>query len=247
MIVFVRRSSAILLACVFLLHLVWLLSAGAAADQTTAAPGCILLDAGHGAPDGGCVSADGTQEAALNLSICLQLKGALEKRGYTVLLTRTDENGIQESGESIGEKKRADMRKRRQLRDESGADLFVSIHMNSFPEPRYHGAQVIYDTKHAGAQQAAICIQNTLREKTDPENKRVPMAAPASLYILKAPALPSLIVECGFLSNPEECAKLKMAAYQQRIADAIAEGIALYDEKRTAGESVQGETAQLQR
>ncbi len=248
MIVFVRRSSVILLICIFVLNLALAACAGVLAKKSApASVRCILLDAGHGAPDGGCVGADGTQEAALNLAVCLKLKTALEERGYRVLLTRTDENGIHDSGASIAEKKRADMRRRKALRDGGEADLFVSIHMNSFAQTQYHGAQVVYDTENVQAQQVALCIQNSIREQVDAENVRVPMAAPSSIYLLQAPRIPSVIVECGFLSNPEEREKLKTQDYQQGIAGAIAEGIAVYDAKTTTGEKTEGITTELQR
>lgn len=247
MIVFIRRSSAVLLACIFVLNLVLLVCSGVLANNTPAANNCILLDAGHGAPDGGCVGTDGTQEAALNLAVSLKLKAALEKRGYRVLMTRADENAIYDSGESIAQKKRADMRRRKALRDESGAGLFISIHMNSFSQSQYHGAQVVYDTKNPQAQQVALCIQNAIREKADPENTRVPMAAPSSLYLMKLPQVPSVIVECGFLSNEAEREKLKTEGYQQSIADAIAEGVCIYDAKQKTGQETEGTTIELQR
>lgn len=229
MIVFIRRSSAVLLVCIFVLSFA-LLALGESAKKAPQAvrERCVLLDAGHGAPDGGCVGADGTQEAALNLAVCLLLRSELEARGYRVLMTRTDENGIHDSGESVQEKKRSDMKNRRKLRDTAPAALFVSIHMNSFPEAKYSGAQVVYDCENPAALTAAQCIQTALRTSLNPDNKRTPMAAPSSLYLLQKPKLPSVLVECGFLSNPEECAKLKTEAYQRRVAEAVAEGIAAY-------------------
>ena len=228
MIVFIRRSSAVLLLCILALSLA-LLSVQKTTAQNNALPeNCILLDAGHGAPDGGCVGMDGTQEAGLNLSVCLRLKTALEAQGFRVLLTRDGENGIHDGGESIAQKKRADMKKRKEMRDSGEASLFVSIHMNSFSQTQYHGAQVVYDTSNPAAEQLAVCIQTAIRESADPENKRVPMAAPSSIYLLRRAAVPSVIVECGFLSNEQEREKLKTESYQQVIAEAIADGISAF-------------------
>lgn len=233
MIIFVKRSSAVLLLCILVLSLA-LLSVQKITAQNNAPPkNCILLDAGHGAPDGGCVGADGTQEAGLNLAVCMRLKTALEARGFRVLLTREDENGIHDSGESIAKKKRADMKKRKAMRDSGDAGLFVSIHMNSFPQAQYRGAQVVYDTQNPAAEQMAISIQNAIRENVDSENKRVPMAAPSSIYLLQKPVVPSVIVECGFLSNAEEREKLKTEEYQQAVAEAIAKGIAAFCAQKT--------------
>ncbi len=246
MLIFIRRGSAVLLLCILILSLAFIaIVAGAQKTQTKQI--CLLLDAGHGAPDGGCVAADGTQEAVLNLQMCKQLQKTLAARGFAVKLTRTDENGLYGDTQGISKQKKADMRRRRELRDTAGADLFVSLHMNSFSQEKYHGAQVIYDTTNAQAQQAALCIQNAIRTKADNENKRVPMAAPSTLYLLRTPRVPSVIVECGFLSNTEECAKLKTQEYQVLLADAIADGIETYFEKMRAGQSVEGETSKLER
>ncbi len=228
MILFVRRSSAVLLVCILLLSLVLVGLAENEIEVSAPLQRTIMLDAGHGAPDGGCVAADGTQEAPLNLAVCLQLQKALESRGFCVLMTRTDANGIHDSGKSIGEKKRADMRNRKKLRDAAMPALFVSIHMNQFEQTKYHGAQVLYDTTHQASADVAQCIQSALREKVDPENQRVPMRAPDGIYLLRAPNVPSLIVECGFLSNETEREKLKTADYQKAVADAIADGISQY-------------------
>lgn len=247
MIVFVRRSSVVLLLCILVLHFICISMLKIMARQTAAQEAnCILLDAGHGAPDGGCVGADGTTEAALNLEVCRFLKTALEARGYRVRMTRTDENGIHAEGKSIAQKKRDDMKKRKAMRDQ-GAALFVSIHMNSFPQTQYRGAQVVYAPQNEAAEQLALCIQNTIREKADRENRRVPMEATSSIYLLQGAKMPAVLVECGFLSNPEECAQLKTPTYQKAIAEAIADGIVQFDAKRKAGEVVQGETTELKR
>lgn len=247
MIVFVKRSSAVLLLCILILNFALIGMHRITASQSAETEKCILLDAGHGAPDGGCVGEDGTQEAVLNLAVCRQMKAALEARGYRVLMTRTGEDGIHDGGETIAQKKRADMKKRKAMRDSGAAGLFVSIHMNSFSQTQYRGAQVVYDTQNPAAQQLALCIQNALRETADAENKRVPMAAPKSIYLLQQPRIPSVIVECGFLSNPEEREKLKSADYQRTVAEAIAAGIADFDAKKAAGEPLQGETTELKR
>ncbi len=236
MIVFIKRSSAVLLVCVLILSLALLSVQKTTAKNNAPPENCILLDAGHGVPDGGCVGADGTQEAGLNLAVCMKLKTALEARGFCVLLTRTDENGIHDDGESIAQKKRADMKKRKAMRDSGDGGLFVSIHMNSFGQTQYHGAQVVYDTQNPAAAQLATCIQNAIRENVDAENERVPMAAPDSIYLLQKPLVPSVIVECGFLSNTEEREKLKTESYQQAIAEAIAKGIAAYCAQRKTAE-----------
>ncbi|MBQ4161208.1 MAG: N-acetylmuramoyl-L-alanine amidase [Clostridia bacterium] len=243
MILFVRKSSVVLLGIILSLSFVLLAVTGAMAQSEKTDLFTVLVDAGHGAPDGGCVAADGTQEAPLNLAVSLKLKTALEKQGVRVLLTRADENGIHDSGESIGEKKRSDMRRRKAMRDASDAELFVSIHMNQFSQTQYHGAQVIYDTTNPEAQQVALNIQNAIRNRLDSENKRVPMAAPSTVYLMRAPKVASVIVECGFLSNEAEREKLKTDAYQQRLADAIAEGIVQYQK----GHKTSGETTELVR
>ena len=108
----------------------------------------IIIDAGHGFPDGGAIGISGTIESTLNLKIAILTQKLLKEKGYTVIMTRTDESSLSKDGETIKTRKKADMRKRLDTIQKSGADMFVSIHMNKFSDSRYRGAQVIYSANY---------------------------------------------------------------------------------------------------
>ena len=189
----------------------------------------IVLDAGHGDPDGGAVSSRGTVESDLNLSVAKLLEKQLVSRGYTVIMTRETKNGIHSEGaKSIRQKKREDMEKRLELVNSSGADIFVSIHMNLFQNEKYRGAEVLYSEKFENSPLLAELIQAELKA-IDPENQtRQAKKADGGIYLLKNAEIPAVLVECGFLSNPEEEKLLKDKAYQERLAGAVCDGIVEY-------------------
>lgn len=188
----------------------------------------VLIDAGHGEPDGGAVGADGTKEADLNLAVSKKLDSLLCQNNYKTEMTREDENGIHTSNsKTTREMKREDMKKRAEKRVSSGADIFVSIHMNKFEQPKYCGAQVIYDATNERSKILAQEIQNALN-LADTNNTRTIMAANDNIFLLKSCAVPSVIVECGFLSNKAELEKLKSDEYQNIIANAVYTGINNY-------------------
>lgn len=233
MIVFVKKSSAFLLGLIFLcvLATVGLAFGNVAvpASQGASFGKVVVIDAGHGEPDGGAVGPDGTSEAALNLLVANKLNNLLMQADIKTVMTRTTESGIQDADtKTISEKKRSDMRKRGEIRNSVGADIFCSIHMNLFEQSKYHGAQVVYDASNAEAKKLAGCIQKSLRDNVNPSNERQPMKASGGIYLLKNAKVPSVIVECGFLSNEGELALLKTDEYQTRLALAIFKGIENY-------------------
>lgn len=188
----------------------------------------IIVDAGHGNPDGGAVGNLGTTESEINLQIALKLQKLLEESGATVLLTRSDENGIYDNEEdSIAKKKVSDIQNRVKLGNESSADIFVSIHLNKIEQNEYSGWQTFYNEKSEGGKRLSESIQNALNETISKENTRVPKSID-NVYILKHVEIPTTIVECGFLSNNEEETKLKEEEYQQILAYGIYMGIMDY-------------------
>ena len=180
----------------------------------------IVLDAGHGGFDGGAVGIRGTVEKELNLDITLKLKALLEKTGAKVVVTRDGDTALAET-------KKEDMHKRKAIKESSNADIFVSIHMNKFSQAKYSGAQVFY-AKDENSQKLGEHIQNAMVNLLNPENNRKAKATDGNVYILKESAVPSVIVECGFLSNAEEEALLQQNEYQQKVAWSIYSGILKY-------------------
>ena len=182
----------------------------------------IVLDAGHGAPDGGAVGANGTEEKDINLAITLRLREILESRGMRVIMTRTDDNSIcDSSAETLHEMKVSDMHNRLSIINGSGADLFLSIHMNSFPDPSLSGLHIFYSRNHPEAQTVAELIQSRISELTGAKTHTVKTAS-ETLYLMKNPAPPAVLVECGFISNPDEEKLLNDDKYRSKIAFAIA-------------------------
>lgn len=193
-------------------------------------PSCgktVIIDAGHGEPDGGALADDGTCEEKINLEISKKLSAILEEKCYNVIMTRETSEGIYSSGKSVKEKKLSDMHNREKIMNSSGADIFVSIHMNKFSDPKIFGAQVFYSAGNEDSKRLAESIQSELLG-LDENNKRVAKEAENSIYLMKKAKLPAVIAECGFLSNPNECKKLKTDEYKTEVANAIYRGIENY-------------------
>lgn len=188
----------------------------------------IILDAGHGKPDEGAQSRSGTTEAETNLKIALKVQNLLEQSGSTVLLTRSDENAIYDiDAKTLKQKKISDIHNRVKIGNESSADIFVSIHLNKIPQPQYDGWQTFYNAESSEGQKLAVSIQNNLNEAIQKENNRVAKTID-NIYIIKHVEIPTTIVECGFLSNPEEEKQLLEDEYQNKLAWGIYNGIIDY-------------------
>ncbi len=188
----------------------------------------VIVDAGHGEPDGGAVGVGGTLEKDINLKIAKKLEEVLEGKGIRVIMTRAGDSALFENRDgTIREKKREDMNTRLSIMKKSGADLFVSVHMNSFESSKANGLHVFYAENHTEVKNLAENIQNRIAEITGAATHAV-KTADKSLFLMKNPPLPAILVECGFISNPEEEKKLNDEDYQSRIAWAIAEATEEY-------------------
>lgn len=182
----------------------------------------IILDAGHGGMDGGAVGVNNTPEQGINLAITLKLKELLQLNGFEVILTRPNENSIHDPSEkTIAKQKRSDMRNRMKIIENHPNALFVSIHQNKFSDPSCKGAQIFYSPNHSNSEQLAKLLQESFRENLQPENSREIKASDESLYLLWNAEIPAVLVECGFLSNPNECDLLCDESYQEKIAFVI--------------------------
>ncbi len=190
----------------------------------------VVVDAGHGGEDPGAVSSySGATEKDINLVIAMKTKELLEKEGYTVIMTRTEDVLVYEGEElSMTAKRRQDLLNRKKMMDESKADIVVSIHLNGFNDTKYSGAQVFYTKSSLSSKKLAICLQESLRETLDPKNEREALLKSDDIIITKNCKVTTVIVECGFLSNREEEAKLVDSDYQVKIAEAIKGGINKY-------------------
>lgn len=178
----------------------------------------IVIDAGHGGSDPGKVGINKVLEKDINLKIACKLKTFLEMEDIQVIMTRETDAGLESAGAS--NKKADDMRKRCEIIDLAKPSFTVSIHQNSYHEEAIKGAQVFYYEQSPEGKEIAECIQKNLINKVDTGNKRVAKAN-GSYYLLRKTENPTVIVECGFLSNHEEAEKLNDDYYQEKVAWAI--------------------------
>ncbi|MDP4133813.1 MAG: N-acetylmuramoyl-L-alanine amidase [Bacillota bacterium] len=187
----------------------------------------IVIDPGHGEPDGGAVGYNGTEEQEINLIIAQKLNAKLDKMCYNTRMTRDTEEGIYSEGSTIKEKKVSDMHNRESIMNDENTGIFVSVHLNIYSDKSSHGAQVFYSVNDDDSKALGESIQAELL-RADPTNSRVAKSAGSSIYLMKKAKVPAVIVECGFISNPHEECILCTNDYQVRIATAIARGIDLY-------------------
>lgn len=192
----------------------------------------VAADPGHGGMDGGAQAADGTREDDLNLAIAKALREEAKSYGISVILTRETEKGLYEEENMSGRwSKLGDMRQRKKIIGESGADLMISIHLNNFTRDlSVRGAQVFYPKEGdeklwAANEELAGKMQEALNKEINQEKPRKAMAK-EGLYLLKDAGVPSLLIECGFLSNEEEAAQLKEEMHRKKIAQTIVKTIA---------------------
>lgn len=183
----------------------------------------VILDPGHGGFDPGVV-VDDLFEKNINLEIALKVQQYLEQSGIYVYMTRIDDNATSNT-------KKGDMRTRKKLTNNSNADLLVSLHQNSFSSEKVYGSQVFFYDNSNDSRDLALSVQKELNTFADPLNKK--KATPnSSYYLLKETDIPSIIVECGFLTNKLEGYKLTTDEYQDKIAWSIYIGILKYFETR---------------
>lgn len=189
-------------------------------------PPVIIIDAGHGGFDGGCVSAEGVPEKGINLSILLRLRDLLELNGYEVQVTRDSDISIHDEGiEGMASQKSSDMDNRLALFNSRQNAICLSIHQNEFTDPYYSGAQMFYSATNRRSEALARELQGRFGELLQPENRREIKLCGKELFLCYYSTNPTVMVECGFLSNPEEAALLNTEEYQEKVALTIFAGI----------------------
>lgn len=176
---------------------------------------CIVVDAGHGGVDGGTTSCTGVPESKLNLEIAMRLNDFLHLIGIDTKMIRTTDCSVYTSGETIAAKKVSDLKERVRVVESTNGGILVSIHQNYFAQSVYSGAQVFYGT-HTDSQALAKKLQANLITSANPGSKRSAKKA-SGVYLMEHVSCPAILVECGFLSNPDEESLLRTAAYQQRL------------------------------
>ena len=189
----------------------------------------VILDAGHGGEDGGAVAPDGTLEKDLNLRYASAISDYFSLFGIPYIPTRTaDVSVCDPSLPSIRERKRADILNRFALVEQTENAILVSIHQNLYTRPQYAGTQVFYAQSVAHSEQLAQCIQSSVVSLLQPENHREIKKTDSHIYLLYKATKPSVLVECGFLSNPEELEQLKSPSYTSALSYAVTKGVFNY-------------------
>ena len=230
----IQNVVCVALVCVF--ALVWFFSKDISVSvpassnvQTNMTKKVIVLDAGHGGIDGGCVSVNGVAEKGINLSIVQTLRDSLDILGFDVVCTREDDRSIHDSGvEGIAKQKLSDMKNRLDIINRYDDALVVSVHQNQFVDPRYSGAQMFYAKENDDSRRLAECMKKQFVALLQPSNERETKPVGKEMYLIHNAKSPALMVECGFLSNPDEAKLLESADYQKKVAFTILTGTQEY-------------------
>lgn len=197
-----------------------------AQNRPVARQNCIVIDAGHGGIDGGATSCTGVLESMINLDIALRINDLFCLLGYdTVMIRKTDES-IYTEGSTIAAQKLSDLKERVRITSETENAVLISIHQNTFSDSRYHGAQVFF-APTLDSDQLAKRLQQDLIACLDPDSNRKIKKAD-NVYFLQHISCPGVLIECGFLSNPEEEAKLRSEDYQKKLAAVIVSACSLF-------------------
>ena len=199
------------------------------ASKTITDKPCVVLDCGHGGPDGGAVAADGTLEKDINLALGFRLKEHLEMNGCKVVMTRqTDDFICDDHTASLREQNISDLHNRLKIAESVDDCVFISLHMNQFSDSRYWGSQLFYGPNHPDSQALAACIRERLLADVQKGNERTLKEMDSSVYIIYHATHPALLLECGFMSHPEEVERFKNERYQSQFAWAVSLGILDY-------------------
>lgn len=224
------KKAGWILGILFLGAIIWgsqklshvVLSSAVLHQKEQAGEYCLILDAGHGGQDGGKIGVHKEIERDINLQIVQKIREHLEKekqRKIRVILTREGENGLAEDNVK-------DLKERVKMINETKPDLVVSIHQNSYPDEQIKGAQVFYHTASEEGKKVAELMQTSLYTLDETNHRQA--KDNQTYYLLKKTEVPVVIVECGFLSNPDEAEKLSSESYQEQVAEAVTEGILNY-------------------
>lgn len=198
------------------------------AEAASATEMLIILDAGHGGEDVGATSVNGVFEKDLNLSLTFILGEMLTEKGFAVVYTRSEDKLLYKENENIkGIRKISDLKNRCSIARNYPEALFISIHMNMFGDSKYSGLQVYYSQNNSESKTLAGAIQSSVKKELQPENNRN-IKAGKDIYVLENIDNPAVLIECGFLSNPEEAKKLSEKEYQKILSFSIICGIIEY-------------------
>ncbi len=189
----------------------------------------VIIDPGHGGLDGGAIGYDGTVEKNINLQISKKLCSLMQLYGFNVIMTRCDDDSIHDkNAETIRQKKVSDIHNREKIINSNPDAIFVSIHQNKYSDPSVHGTQVFYSKNNILSPILAQKVQDSVVNNLQKENYRKIKQSGTEIYLLYHSPIPSIMVECGFISNQNDLNNLKNEDYQKKISEAISNGIINY-------------------
>ncbi len=227
-----KKSALVKLAPVYVLVLLSCLAFSLLADRAVTAFSeaatvrrCVIIDAGHGGEDGGTTSCTGVLESTLNLEIALRLDDLLHLLGIDTYMLRTTDTALHTQGTTIAARKVSDLKERVRIVNAAEHALLLSIHQNYFSDSRYSGPQVFY-AKTDGSKELAQQTQSLLHLLGSGSDRQCKLAD--GVYLMQHVTCPAILVECGFLSNPDEEARLRSAAYQKKLCCALAAACSEY-------------------
>lgn len=228
-----RTGALIMLLCAYLLVFGFISNSGEPVAVVSVEAGSalptVIIDAGHGGIDSGCISINGNEEKDINLSILLKLREMLRAAGVNTVVTRDCDKSIHDIGiTGLGNQKKSDMENRLKIINTTENAIFVSVHQNQFTDSRYYGAQMFYPEGSADSERLASILQRSITSMLQPENKREIKPVGDEIYLLHFAKCPAVMAECGFLSNQEEADKLESEEYQSQMAFSIFSGICEY-------------------
>ena len=228
---FVLFSTIVILLSIFLMQLK---NASATHEKQTISENTVtvVLDAGHGGEDGGAVGKNGIYEKDLNLSLTKKIGDSLKDRGIDIKYTRTEDILLYDKNADFKNKKKAlDLAERVKIAQSTENCIFVSIHMNSFSETKYSGLQVYYSKNNTLSRELATSVQTAVKNNLQPQNTRKAAMATSRIYILDRLSCPAILIECGFISNADECRLLCTDVYQNELSKIISQEIENYIKK----------------
>lgn len=186
---------------------------------------CIIIDAGHGGEDGGATSCTGVLEKTINLEISIRLQNLFHLLGIKTKMTRTDDSAINTTGNTIAKRKLSDLKNRLELVNQTSNGILLSIHQNYFSDSKYSGAQMFFNQTEDGKLLAQL-LQSEFRNSLSNNNRKAKAAS--GVYLMKYAEVPAVLIECGFLSNPEEESRLRDPEYQKKLCCIIASACSKY-------------------
>lgn len=186
----------------------------------------VIIDAGHGGPDGGAVSLTGVYESNLNLQIALRLNDLMHLLGIRTHMIRTDDCTVATTGNTIAQKKISDLKSRVKTVNQTENSILLSIHQNIFPDSRYKGAQIFYSKTPYSKEYAELMQEQFIKTINQESNRKCKPAK--DIYLMDKINTTGILIECGFLSNPEEEKNLRAEAYQKKICCVIAASTSIF-------------------